>query len=109
MPRLPQRYINLLLETIGLQTARGRVLFFGLVSFCVFLLPITVLKNFSIWQKVGVDSPSIGLTRAYHYVLHGDFSKAWEQNGLIFIVLLIGVPIIAKDVYNVTKQLMLRR
>jgi hypothetical protein len=109
MAVLPRRYVKLLTEVVGLQTARGRVLFFGFASFWIFLLPISVLKNFSIWQKLGIDSPSIGLTRAYHYVLHGDLVKAWEQNGLIFIILLIGVPIIIKDVYNVTKQLMLRR
>ncbi len=93
------------IETIGLQTSRGRLAFFTVVSFIVFLLPIKTLAGFSLWGKIGFDLPSIGLTRAYHYVLHGNFEQAWQQNGLVFIVLLIGLPLLIKDVYNVVKQL----
>ncbi|GEM_PF-1660703 len=100
---------DLLFEIIGLQTARGRVLFFGIVSICVYLLPVNTLKNFSLWNLLDIHSPSIGLTRAYHYVLHGDFAKAWEQNDFIFVVLIVGIPIIVKDVYNVTQQIIIGR
>lgn len=101
-------YKQIIFEVIGLQTARGRVLFFALATFIIYLLPIRFLGNLSIWQKLDIDAPSIGLTRAYHYILHGDFDKAWNQNWLIFLVVALGLPIIAKDVYNVVKQLMLR-
>lgn len=94
-----------IVEVIGLQTSRGRLVFFGIVCFVVFLLPTHILANFSLWSKLDISAPSIGLTRAFHHVLHGNFEQAWQQNGLIFVVLLIGLPLLAKDVYNVTKKL----
>jgi hypothetical protein len=99
------RYAKTLLEVIGLQTARGRLLFFVVASVIIFILPTKVLGGFSIWQRLDIPSPSIGLTRAYHYILHGDLERAWQQNSLIFVVLLIGLPLLTKDVYNVVKQL----
>lgn len=90
-------------EIIGLSTSRGRLLFFAGASIIIFLLPVRTLAGFSLWNRMDIPSPSIGLTRAYHYVLHGDFALAWQQNSLIFVVLIIGLPIIAKDVYTVLK------
>ena len=94
---------RILLESISFSTSRGRVIFFMSASLLIYVLPISVLAGFSLWSKLGVPSPSIGLTRAYHYILHGDFNAAWAQNNLIFVVLVIGLPIIAKDVYTVLK------
>ncbi len=100
--------MSLAIECLGLQTARGRLTFFMIASLFIYLLPIDVLSHLSLWQKLDIDAPSIGLTRAYHHVLHGNFEGAWDQNRLIFVVVALGLPIIAKDVYNVVKQLMLR-
>ena len=86
----------------SLRSARGRLLFFVLASVVIFVLPIQILSHFSIWGFIGFDqAPSIGLTRAYHYVLHADFSAAWHRNRLIFVILLVGLPLLAKDGYNV--------
>lgn len=93
------------IEAIGLQTSTGRLLFFLIATIVIFLLPVSALAEFSIWQKLGVPSPSIGLTRAYHHILHGNIDFAWQQNRLIFVVLLIGLPLLAKDVYNVSKKI----
>ena len=79
-------------------------MFFGVASMIIFFLPVKVLGGFSLWHRLDIPSPSIGLTRAYHYVLHGDIHDARQQNSLIFLVLLIGLPLIIKDLYNVIKK-----
>lgn len=92
-------------ESIGLQTSAGRLVFFIIASVFIFFLPTSTLAEFSIWQKLNIPSPSIGLTRAYHHILHGNIDLAWQQNKLIFAVLLIGLPLLAKDVYNISKKI----
>lgn len=89
------------LNIIGLQTPEGRLLFFGLVSLFVFLAPYEWLANLSIWQYLGIPMPSIGLTRAYHLLLHGDYVGAWDRNKLIFLVLAIGLPMLFRDLMKV--------
>jgi hypothetical protein len=92
---------KLLFEILGLQTPRGRLLFFALVSLLIFLTPYEVLANFSIWHKIGFESaPSIGLTRAYWHILHLDIEAAYKVNRLIFIVMAIGVPILMHDAWQ---------
>lgn len=96
---------RLLIDTVGLQTPAGRTLFFALASTFIFLLPQSVLGGLSLWSRLGLESaPSVGLTRAYNFVLHGNFSAAWERNSLIFLVLAIGIPIIARDIYTLFKM-----
>jgi hypothetical protein len=99
-----------LIEIIGLQTARGRLLFFAVASIAIFLAPYSFLSRLSIWQHLGWDSaPSIGLTRAYWHLMHLDVSAAWVRNPLIFAVLLIGLPMLARDGYRTAKWLTRRR
>ena len=88
-------------ETIGLRTPRGRLIFFALVTLAVFIAPISALSHLSLWQALHIPAPSIGLTRAYHYLLHGDVTAAYHRNRLIFLVLMVGLPILLKDLYNV--------
>ena len=90
-----------LLNIVGLQTPHGRLLFFCAVSLTVYLLPVHILAQLSLWNHLGLPAPSIGLTRAYHHVLHGDFTAAYHQNRLIYAILAIGLPLLAKDAYNV--------
>jgi len=85
-------------DVIGLQTPAGRLVFFLLASAAIFLAPYDWLSHLSLWQHLGIPSPSIGLTRAYHLLLHGDPIAAWQRNRLIYLVLLIGVPLLARDV-----------
>jgi len=88
---------RLLIETIGLSTPRGRILFFIALSTIIFLVPAKWPFTFSLWQHLGIASPSIGLTRAYRFVLHGDFSEAWRQNKLIYAVVIVGGTLLIKD------------
>lgn len=93
------------IEIIGLQSARGRLVFFCVASLTIFILPYSLLGNLSIWQRLGFDwAPSIGLTRAYWLVLHLDFVAAWQRNPLIYGVLAIGLPLLGKDAWQVIKK-----
>lgn len=96
---------RLFVEIISLQTPRGRLIFFGLVSMLVFIAPYAWLANLSLWQRLGLSgAPSIGLTRAYWYVLHLDFTAAWERNKLIYLVLAVGLPLLLRDAWLVLSQ-----
>lgn len=100
MKIIVQRIMKIVLETLGLSSARGRLIFFVLISLCVFVLPPKLPVSFSVWQRMGEPAPSIGLTRAYRLVLHGDLSAAWQQNKLIYVVIVVGGAILIKDVMN---------
>lgn len=95
---------GLLIEIVGLQSPRGRLLFFVIISLAIFLIPYNWLSHLSIWQALHIPSPSIGLTRAYHLLLHGDISGAWNRNKLIFIVLALGLIVLLKDSFSVIKR-----
>jgi len=93
-----------MVEIIGLQSARGRLLFFVVITSAVFLAPYHLLGNLSLWQALNIPSPSIGLTRAYHLLLHGDIHGAWQRNKLIFTILAVGLVILARDLLTITKD-----
>ena len=96
---------RLFVEVISLQTPRGRLIFFGMVSMLVFIAPYTWLANLSLWQRLGLDgAPSIGLTRAYWHILHLEFAAAWERNKLIYLVLAIGLPLLVRDILLVRRH-----
>lgn len=86
-------------EIIGLQTPRGRVICFLAASAAIFVAPYDWLAGLSLWQRLGIDAPSIGLTRAYWHILHLDPVAAWQRNRLIFVVLAIGLPMLARDAF----------
>ncbi|MDB5185618.1 MAG: hypothetical protein JWL85_141 [Candidatus Saccharibacteria bacterium] len=92
-------------EVISLRSLRGRLIFMAGVSAFAYLMPVSALAHLSLWGNIGIPSPSIGLTRAYHHVLHGNFAAAYHQNWLIFVVIVVVLLIIMKDVYNVRYQL----
>ncbi len=98
-----QRITQVFIETIGLSSPRGRLIFFMLLSLCIFILPPKWPVSFSVWRYLGIRSPSIGLTRAYRHVLHGDVRSAWKQNGLIFAVLIVGGTVLFNDVVSLTR------
>ena len=74
------------------------------VSIFVFFVRPSILPDLSIWHRLGIHSPSIGLTRAYRFVLHLHFTEAWRMNRLIFVVLAIGLPLLGKDVHTLLKE-----
>ncbi|MDZ7786173.1 MAG: DUF2752 domain-containing protein [Candidatus Saccharibacteria bacterium] len=74
---------------------------FLLASFVIFFSQYHWFENLSLWKNLGWESaPSIGLTRAYWLLLHGDVQAAWERNWLIFPVLLILAMIFMRDLYK---------
>ncbi len=93
---------RLFIELISLNTPYARISFWAIITFLVFIAPYRWLGNLSVWQKLGWDSaPSIGLTRAYWLLIHGNPMAAWHRNSLIYLVILIGLPILAVDVYKI--------
>lgn len=95
---------KLLIEVVGLQTPRGRLIFFAVVTLGVVLAPFDWLSNLSLWQRLDIPSPSIGLTRSYKLLLSGDIVAAWERNRLIFVVIAVGGPIIVRDAWHVYRR-----
>lgn len=84
MNKIKERAINI----IGMQTPWGRlVLFFGVTFFLYIVSYSTLLSapTVSIYSRLHVPSPSIGLTRAYWLLIHGDYDGAWNVNKLIYI------------------------
>lgn len=89
-------------EALSLRTPRARLVVFAVLSLVVLVSNYSWLENLSFWKFVGWESaPSIGLTRAYWLLLHGDVVAAWERNVLIFAVLAIGLPLLALDLWKV--------
>lgn len=103
-PKSITKLKSVLIETVGLLTPRGRLIFFGITSSAIFLAPYSWLSNLSLWQYIGIQSPSIGLTRAYWRVLHGDLVGAYERNWLILAVLAIGLPLLAIDLIKLIRS-----
>lgn len=99
-----QRWKHIALQTIGLSSPKGRLLFFSLVTIGVFAAPYSWLGHLSLWQHLHIPSPSIGLTRAYWKLLHLDFTGAWERNALIYAVIIVVAVIVAKDIYTLLQQ-----
>ena len=95
---------KILFEIIGLSSPKGRLLFFMLASIAIFSLPAKSSITLSVWKNLGIQAPSIGLTRAYRYLLHGDVQNAWLQNKLIFIVLFVGGIILVRDVIALVRK-----
>jgi hypothetical protein len=91
-------------EIIGLQSPRGRLLFFAVITLIIFVSPYDWFAKLSLWQHLGVPSPSIGLTRAYWLFIHFDPIGAWERNKLIYAVLLVGLPLLLKDVHTIINK-----
>lgn len=91
-----------IVELMSLSTPRARLVFWALATALIFILPYRLFENVSLWKRLGWESaPSVGLTRAYWLLIHGDASGAWARNKLIFVVIAVGLPILAIDVYKI--------
>lgn len=93
-----------LIQTIGLSSPKGRLIFLATVTVLVFAAPYDWLAHLSIWQHLGIPSPSIGLTRAYWKLVHLDPVGAWQRNPLIYAVLFCLAIIIISDVRRIRRQ-----
>ena len=94
---------RLALEMVSLQTARGRLLTFLGLTAAVFVSHYHWLDHLSLWGNLGFKhAPSVGLTRAYWLLLHGQPVAAWHRNWLIYLILCIGLPLLARDIRAMT-------
>jgi hypothetical protein len=76
----------------------------------IYIVPFSWLANLSMYKAIGFEqAPSIGLTRAYWFLLHGKLHEAVAMNHLIFFVLAIGVPMLLYDVYVMAGRAISRR
>ncbi len=90
-----RRYLRLL----TLSTPESRLFVWALLTVLIFLSSFSWLEDLSLYKRFGIDwAPSIGLTRAYWYLLHGDIEAAWRMNKIVFIVIGIGSIILLKDI-----------
>lgn len=98
---------NNLINIIGLQTPEARILFFLLVTIVMLFISFEGLTNgpvLSIYSRLSIPSPSIGLTRAYWHFVHGNYQAAWQINHLIYLVVIIITIITALDVKTIIKK-----
>ena len=96
---------QLTLEALTLASARGRLASFSVLSAAIYLSHYHWLDHLSLWGNLGFSrAPSIGLTRAYWLLLHGQPGAAWHRNWLIYIVLAVGIPLLLKDLAALLAQ-----
>lgn len=77
----------------------------GGLTIVIFCVPYQWLAGLSLWQRLGWESaPSIGLTRAYWLLIHGDPVAAWQRNGLIYAVCAVGACMLAHDTIILLKN-----
>jgi hypothetical protein len=95
---MAKRFKSRLLDIVGLQTPRGRLACFTIITLLVASGVIFKLPNLSLFSRFGIPSPSIGLTRAYGQLLHGHMLEAWQMNPLIFPVVASVLCIIVLDI-----------
>ncbi len=104
-PKLVHTVKESFIELISLSSPRARLGFWVLATMVIFLLPYRFFENLSLWQRLGWESaPSIGLTRAYWLLIHGDIAAAWQRNNLIFAVIAVGVPLLLFDVFKLIRS-----
>lgn len=89
---------QLIREVLALETPRGRLLVFGVLTLAIFFSHYHWFDHLSLWGDLGIHAPSVGLTRAYWLVLHGHLAAAWHRNCLIYLVLVVGLPLLALDI-----------
>lgn len=98
------------LSAVTLATPEARLGVWLTLSLAIYFVPYRWLENLSLLKFLGWESaPSIGLTRAYRLLLHGQLDEAWAMNPLIVVVLVIGVPLLTADFIKVTRNLRLHR
>lgn len=87
---------------LTLSTPRQRVTAWLLLTVGIFLSDVRWFENLSLYKRVGLEwMPSIGLTRAYWYLVHGDFTAAWQMNKLIYAVVLLGGSLVLYDIWRI--------
>lgn len=95
------------LNTVGLQTPIARLGVIGIGTLGLYVISYSALlklPTLSVFSRLQIPSPSIGLTRAYWYLIHGQFANAWRMNKLIYIVAVVLVVLVTKDILSFRKS-----
>ncbi len=80
------RAADRLRNLIGLQTPASRLFVLGGGSLLLALISygtLVSIPTISLYDRLGIPAPSIGLTRAYSQLLHGNLQAAWQTNPLV--------------------------
>lgn len=96
-----------LLNVIGLQTPVSRLTLISVITLCIYEISyqkLISLPALSLYSRLHIMSPSIGLTRAYWYLIHGQWSEAYNMNRLIYVVAVVIISILAVDSYKIVKS-----
>lgn len=95
-----------ILDFLTLRKAAYRWSFIGGFSIVLFFVPYNFLEKakLSLYERFHIPSPSIGLTRAYWKLIHGDIYGAWQRNKLIFVVLSLLIAILVYDLLQFCKR-----
>lgn len=100
-----KKVLKLAQDIVALQSPIGRLVFATIAITAIFFAKYSWLENLSLYKRLGLAwVPSIGLTRAFWYLIHGELVAAWQRNWLIFPVLFVGLSILAVDVYRLASQ-----
>lgn len=106
--------INFIINCFALAEPKYRVI---LISFCMLLLSILpfdklyLLPTFSVFSKIGLydflgfEFYSVGMTRALSSFFHFNFLDAYNYNPLVFIFISILFIIYIKDIYLLFKYI----
>ena len=89
-------------DMIGLQKPGPRLVMVLLLHCLLLIVTYKALEGagLSLFGRLDIPSPSIGLTRAYWLLLHGNINAAYAMNPLIFIVAPVIWALIFKDIYT---------
>jgi hypothetical protein len=96
--------IKRLISFIGLSSPKSRVIIFSSILVALYLLPYSILVNLpkmSLYQIFGIKTYSLGQTRAISLILHGQFLEAWEMNKLSYLILLMVIFIVTRDLKKI--------
>ncbi len=97
--------INTLWQLIGLQTPKSRliVILFLHVALLAISYDFLEASRLSLYDRIGIPSPSIGLTRAYWFLLHGNLPAAIDKNTLILLAAPVIWTITILDILKIIK------
>lgn len=86
-------------EAVTLSSARGRIFFFCMLTGILLIIPYHTLESthLSVYAWLKLPSPSVGLTRAYWKLIHGDVVGAWHRNALIFVIVAVWSFVMGRD------------
>lgn len=97
-----------LISLISLQTPISRILVIASITTFLYIVRYQTLLSIptiSVYSRLNLPLPSIGLTRAYWFLIHGKYYSAWQMNKLIYLVALVIFIIIVIDSTNLILSL----